>query len=206
MASSQGVSSSQVPILDSRLATVLESLRLRPLFPLQQQCLQYASSGNGERDLCVTAPTGSGKTLAYLLPLMHKLSKKATKYHAMALILLPSLDLAIQVCEMANQFCCCISVQVRISAGKYTMQKRFRSMHSRKSQCNTAFYRRTSRDRRRLPVLLKEKTETAQILVSTPGRLAMGQTRTLRDVQIIIVDEADKILHQSHQNWLEIVN
>ncbi len=206
MASSQGVSSSQVPILDSRLATVLESLRLRPLFPLQQQCLQYASSGNGERDLCVTAPTGSGKTLAYLLPLMHKLSKKATKYHAMALILLPSLDLAIQVCEMANQFCCCISVQVRISAGKYTMQKRFRSMHSRKSQCNTAFYRRTSRDRRRLPALLKGKTETAQILVSTPGRLAMGQTKTLRDVQIIIVDEADKILHQSHQNWLEIVN
>jgi len=206
MTNSQGAGSSQVPTLDSRLATVLELLRLRPLFPLQHHCLQHVSSGSGERDLCVTAPTGSGKTLAYLLLLMHELSKKAAKHNTMAVVILPNLDLAIQVCKMANHFCCGIRVQVRVSAGKYTKQRRFRSMRSRTSQCGTAYFRRTSRDRRRLSILLKEKTETAQILVSTPGRLTMGQTRSLRDAQIIIVDEADKILYQSHQNWLETLN
>ena len=47
------------------------------------------------------------------------------------------------------------------------------------------------------------------ILIATPGRLAehILHTRgfTLQHLQFLVLDEADRLLHQSFQNWIELV-
>ncbi len=67
--------------------------------PIQQLIIPQALKG---LDILGGAPTGTGKSAAFLLPLLAKLSNNKAK-GLRALILEPSRELALQVCEVCNK-------------------------------------------------------------------------------------------------------
>jgi ATP-dependent RNA helicase RhlE len=139
--------------------------------PIQTQAIPVALAGG---DLMAGAQTGTGKTAAFALPLLQKLlphansSTSPAKHPVRALILTPTRELAIQVEE---------SVKV------YAKHTQLRSL---------VVYGGVD-----------IKTQTPQlktgieILVATPGRLLdhiEQKTLQLNSVQILVLDEADRML------------
>jgi len=189
--------------LDHRLYATLARGQLHSLLPVQKQTLSRALAGSFERDLCVTAPTGSGKTLSYLLPVLQILSKRVSKAETVCLILVPSGDLSAQVCVAASELCKALHVQISI-VGKSRnttnstnlVNKRYRRLlaqnRQRMYQCciTRQFARHNSLD---VP---------SQILVASPGRFAAHRTSILKKLKLLVIDEADRMLQQSYQNWL----
>jgi len=73
-------------------AKVLENLKFESLNEIQNAMISADLTAD---NIVLLAPTGSGKTVAFLLPLLHRLSLKATGVQA--LILVPSRELALQI-------------------------------------------------------------------------------------------------------------
>ncbi|WP_025209371.1 DEAD/DEAH box helicase [Hippea sp. KM1] len=68
--------------------------------PIQGEVIPFMLQSDG--DLVAEAPTGTGKTLAFGLPLIDLLKEKAG--YVQAIILAPTRELAIQVCDEINVF------------------------------------------------------------------------------------------------------
>ncbi|QRW05488.1 DEAD/DEAH box helicase [Ceratobasidium sp. AG-Ba] len=104
------LSSAAEPRFDNSLLPEWESYKLHPTIsqsllslsfknptPIQKASLPPARDGH---DIIGVAETGSGKTLAYALPILHHiLSQPKRKRELVALILAPTRELALQVCE-----------------------------------------------------------------------------------------------------------
>ncbi len=73
----------------------LKNLNIESLNEMQQQAISAIYT---HRNTLIHAPTGSGKTLAYLLPVAK--SVVPTKPIVQALIIVPSRELAIQICDV----------------------------------------------------------------------------------------------------------
>lgn len=131
-------------------------------------------------DVCISAPTGSGKTLAYVLPIVQCLLTRVVP-RVRALVLVPTRDLVHQVYSVFKTYTAGTPLRVMSSAG----QRAF----------------------------LVEQAElqrgAVDILVCTPGRLVdhLDQTTgfTLQHLRFLVVDEADRMLTQSYQNWVHRV-
>ena len=67
--------------------------------PIQERAIPPALEG---RDVIGTAQTGTGKTLAFLIPIIELLNRKPAP-HTVALVLLPTRELAMQVREQYEQ-------------------------------------------------------------------------------------------------------
>ena len=85
---------SELP-LSSALQQKLSAAQFTTLTPIQERAIPPALEG---RDIIGTAQTGTGKTLAFLIPLIETLQLEPTR-HTVALVLLPTRELAIQVEE-----------------------------------------------------------------------------------------------------------
>lgn len=187
--------------LDVRLMETIQNIQLRSLFPVQRSVLSRAKTGSFEQDVCISAPTGSGKTLSYLLPIMQILSKRVPGNEIVGVVVVPSSDLANQVCIAASKLCEGIGVQVTILDRpdfSCRSQSRSGSQFQRK--------RRIIRQYRSGEQFWGSAhvNRYAQISVTTPGKFAACAT-ALRHVKILVIDEVDKMLQQSHQNWLQIL-
>lgn len=83
----------------SRLEEALKKMGIQSLFPVQVAVWnETIGPGAFERDVCVNSPTGSGKTLAYALPIVQTLAQRKIRC-LRALVVLPTRDLALQVCH-----------------------------------------------------------------------------------------------------------
>ena len=122
------------------------------------------------------AQTGSGKTLAYLLPLVSKLATEGPKctksdiFTPQALVLVPTRELAIQVCTEAKKLLYKTNIIACAIYGgvKYFEQKR-------------------------------ELEKGADLIISTPGRLndfLNQRVISLRETRFLVLDEADRMLDQ----------
>jgi len=89
---------SELP-LSSALQRKLAAAQFTNLTPIQQRTIPPALEG---RDVIGTAQTGTGKTLAFLIPLIEALDRESTR-STVALVLLPTRELAIQVHEQYEQ-------------------------------------------------------------------------------------------------------
>jgi len=184
------------------------------------------------RDICVSAPTGSGKTLAFVLPVLNALSKRRVR-RLRALVVLPTRDLASQVYNVFQRYAQGSSLKVGLAIGQTDFLTEQRSLvldPKRKfSQLNaliahqlnpndahtallaTPMTRKfTATNYKDLNSIPKGGVSAIDILVATPGRLLNHLDRTpgftLQHLQFLIIDEADRLLNQSYQNWIQKVH
>ena len=145
------------------LTAVLARRGITAPFPIQAATVAEGMAG---RDLCGRAPTGSGKTLAFCIPLAAR-ARKGRPGRPSTLVLVPTRELASQVA------------------------RELRPLAEAQDRTVATFYGGTnlSRDQRTL-------RRGVDIAVACPGRLAdLVQRRDadLRDVRMVVVDEADRM-------------
>jgi ATP-dependent RNA helicase RhlE len=139
--------------------------------PVQREAIPLVLAG---RDLMAGAQTGTGKTAAFVLPMLQRLAATAPRGARgggrppiRALILAPTRELALQVEE-----------SVRVYGGG--------------SRRSTTIYGGVG-----FPGQVAALRRGPEIVVATPGRLldhARQGTIDLRDVEILVLDEADRML------------
>lgn len=153
-----------------------------------QSCTLYAPY-SPPRDLCVSAPTGSGKTLAYAVPLIEALRRRQL-LRLRALVVLPTRDLVAQVRETLEAVSKGSGLRIGAVTGHH-------SFAHEQSQIVSDLKRGAAS---------KGGRSKVDILIATPGRLMdhLGGTPgfTLQHLRYLVIDEADRLLNQSFQEWL----
>ncbi|MGD0799873.1 MAG: DEAD/DEAH box helicase [Terracidiphilus sp.] len=137
--------------------------------PVQVGCIPPALEG---RDVLATAQTGTGKTLGYLIPIVEMMQKAEGKV-ALALIVLPTRELAMQV------------------------EQAFLTIRSNPSQ-TVALVVGGLAERSQLEAIRRG----ARLIVATPGRLEDYLKRKLvrlDAVKILVLDEVDRMLDMGFQ-------
>ncbi|KAJ1922820.1 ATP-dependent RNA helicase dbp6 [Tieghemiomyces parasiticus] len=153
-------------------------------------------------DLCVSAPTGSGKTLAYVLPVVEKLRHRIVP-RLRALVVVPTPDLVQQVYATFVQYCeGGTDLKVAAFDSQATFADEEAAVRGRAETSADATH-----DDFPTPPVRRGGVSAVDILVTTPGRLTehLAATRdfTLQHLEFLIIDEADHVLNQDYQGWLE---
>ena len=152
--------------LDPRvLQAVTESGYVTPT-PIQVQAIPHALEG---RDILGIAQTGTGKTGAFVLPMLCHLSKgRARARMPRSLVLAPTRELAAQVAEQFEKYSAHLKLSMALLIGGVSFKDQDKLI-----------------DR------------GVDVLIATPGRLLDHFERgklMLTGVQIMVVDEADRML------------
>ncbi|HWR80598.1 MAG TPA: DEAD/DEAH box helicase [Pseudomonas sp.] len=163
--------------LHERLLKAVAELNFTEPTPVQLAAIPPALEG---RDLRVMAQTGSGKTAAFVLPMLNRLlgdgsSRQRTEIRA--LILLPTRELAQQTLREVERF----SQFTFIKAGLVTGGEDFKVQGA----------------------MLRKVPD---VLIGTPGRLIEhlnAGTLNLRQVEILVLDEADRMLDMGFAEDIE---
>lgn len=130
-------------------------------------------------DILVNASTGSGKTLAYLIPIIESLYRRVVP-RVRVIILVPTKPLINQVKSTLLQLSSGTNLQIAALKNDVSIS-----------------------DEKDL--LTKSVPD---IIVSTPGRLVehlLNDSINLSSLQYLIIDEADRLLNQSFQNWSNVL-
>ena len=193
--SAHPVALDEVPGLDERLKATLHALDVSSLFGVQSAVWQHTGGGlKFDRDLCVCAPTGSGKTLAYALPLVQGLAGQKTTTRLRALVVVPTGDLAFQVARVFEPLCRAVGLKVGVD---HASGRRRGDDAAAETGFEAAFDDGSDQ---------LDAHDQLDVLVTPPGRLVAYLRETsshtsLARLQYLVVDEADRILRQSYQNW-----
>ncbi|MFE6038963.1 DEAD/DEAH box helicase [Streptomyces sp. NPDC056452] len=151
--------------LPSELTATLTGLGVTEPFPIQAATLPNALAG---RDVLGRARTGSGKTLAFGLALLARTAgMRAESKRPLALVLVPTRELAQQVSEALAPYAQALNVRLATVVGGLAINRQ-------------AALLRTG----------------AEVVVATPGRLADLVSRRsceLQQVRITVLDEADQM-------------
>ncbi len=91
------------------LLNALEDLGYVYPTPIQHKCYRRITSG---ADVVGIARTGTGKTIAYLLPIINELEYSEQKQPRIVIIV-PTRELVIQVCEEAKKLCKYKTVRIK---------------------------------------------------------------------------------------------
>ncbi|RLN13755.1 hypothetical protein BBJ28_00005167 [Nothophytophthora sp. Chile5] len=177
--------------LAPEVRATLRALQIRSFFPVQAVAIPKLLANDSDRvtDICISAPTGSGKTLTYVVPIVQRLLPRVV-CRVRALIVLPSRDLAVQVHQVVQQFCRDTPLACGLALGQSNFAAEQSALVGDKASSSTQ----------------NGGHSLVDILVATPGRLVdhLEQTPgfTLQHLQILVVDEADRLLNQSYQDWI----
>ena len=152
---------------DPLLKAVAEQQYARP-YPIQQDAIPSILRG---KDILGIAKTGSGKTASFVLPILelfHR-TKSVNGRYASVLVLVPTRELAAQVAEVFQVLGAHLFPKVKTVAvfGGVAINPQMIAVHG------------------------------ADVVVATPGRLLdLLEQRALQlsDVEILVLDEADKML------------
>ncbi|KEQ67275.1 P-loop containing nucleoside triphosphate hydrolase protein [Aureobasidium melanogenum CBS 110374] len=180
-------------------------------------------------DVCVSAPTGSGKTLAYVLPIVENLRTRLdTKLRAV--IVVPTRELVAQASAVVSTCAQGSAIQIALAVGNQSVAaeqeslikkgrtydpERHRALmeKARKRQCFELDLDLTDIEATMLDDVVRlpngyvpTYNSAADLLICTPGRLVEHLTATagftLDHVEWLVVDEADRLLDQSFQEWV----
>jgi ATP-dependent RNA helicase DDX51/DBP6 len=188
--------------------------------------LEGSESYNG--DLCVSAATGSGKTLAYILPMIEDLQRKSVT-SLRGLIVVPTRELVTQVREVAELCASGTGLRIGTAVGSTAKAEEEEMLLNRglkydpkgASELQQVFEERLrlSYDKEdmllqnaqnRLPDHIQTFESSVDILICTPGRLVdhirSTQGFTLKDTKWLVIDEADRLLDQSFQEWADTLH
>ena len=127
-----------------------------------------------------------GKTLAYVLPIIETLISRIIP-RIRALIILPTRDLAIQVRNTFDQYIKGSNLKCILLTGQSSFSLEAKSLFTDANGelCDEPM---------------------VDIVIATPGRLLdhLNNTKgfSLAHLRFLVIDEADRLLNQSYQNWL----
>jgi len=183
-------------------------------------------------DLCVSAATGSGKTLAYVLPLVQILQARVVT-ELRAVIIVPTRELVIQVRDTAEMCTRGTDLQIGIAVGSQSLKIEQEALVNRGRKFDPDGYEALQRRVNHLlqydsdytdddsevselgdaadilPGHVLHFTSKVDILICTPGRLVdhIRSTKgfTLDKLDWLVIDEADRLLDQSFQEWTDIL-
>jgi ATP-dependent RNA helicase DeaD len=166
--------------LEPALLETLAGLGYEEPTPIQVEAIPPLLAG---RDLLAEAPTGTGKTAAFALPILQRLAAgglgRAEAGTALALVLVPTRELAMQVAEAVHRYGREVGARVLPVYGGQPIGLQLRGL------------------RRGLDVV-----------VATPGRavdhLARGSLR-LDAVEVVVLDEADEMLDMGFAEELDTI-
>jgi ATP-dependent RNA helicase DeaD len=158
------------------LLNVLTTLGYEEPTPIQAAAIPVLLQG---RDMLGQAATGTGKTAAFALPILQRLSADERGREPMALILVPTRELAMQVSEALHHYGRQVGVRVVPIYGGQPIGRQLRSLEA-----------------------------GVDVIVATPGRaLDHLRRRTLRlaSLQVMVLDEADEMLDMGFAEDLEAI-
>jgi len=162
--------------LSEKLSKAVDRTGFTQATEVQTQTFELALSG---RDLFVSAETGSGKTAAYLLPVLENLLKSADSDKTLALIIVPTRELAQQVLKEAQN----LSRYTDLTLGQIVGGADIKDQN-------------------------KVVNFPPQLLISTPGRLLSLLTNEQFDisqVETLILDEADRLLDMGFSDEINAI-
>ena len=181
-------------------------------------------------DICISAATGSGKTLAYILPMVQSLrSKPVTRLRG--LIVVPTRELVNQVKETLDLCSAGSELKIATAVGSKSLKEEQKVLVEKGQRYDPEAYKAEQEkeidedeelmdwdfDKKFGPnddfeILYNHVVEyhsRVDILICTPGRLVdhIQSTTgfTLEHVQWLVIDEADRLLDESFQQWVDAV-
>lgn len=128
-------------------------------------------------DVIARAKTGTGKTLAFLLPIMDKIHTE--RAYPQALILAPTRELALQITEEARKLARHTDIKILAVYGGQDVEKQLRKLEGGR-----------------------------HLIIGTPGRLLdhmRRETLDLSGVKMLVLDEADQMLHMGFLEDVETI-
>ncbi|XP_028412723.1 probable ATP-dependent RNA helicase ddx6 [Dendronephthya gigantea] len=141
--------------------------------PIQEESIPIALAG---RDILARAKNGTGKTAAYLIPVLEKLD--VGKNCIQALVLVPTRELALQTSQICKELGKHLNgLQVMVTTGGTSLKDDIMRLYN--------------------PV---------HVIIATPGRiydLIKKELANTKDCQMVVMDEADKLLSQDFKGVME---
>jgi ATP-dependent RNA helicase DeaD len=165
--------------LRPELLKALSGLGYEEPTPIQREAIPPMMAGI---DLLGQAATGTGKTAAFALPILERLAAErgATESRApMALVLVPTRELAVQVSEAIHKYGRDLGARVVPIYGGQPIGRQLRALEY-----------------------------GVDVVVATPGRALdhIGrETLDLTDVKIVVLDEADEMLDMGFAEDIEAI-
>jgi ATP-dependent RNA helicase DeaD len=165
--------------LDKRIVEALTTLGYEEPTPIQQETIAPLIAG---RDLLGQAATGTGKTAAFALPILQRFVDAGgpkSSVGPLAVVLVPTRELAMQVAEAVHRYGKALGVRVLPVYGGQPIGRQIHAM-------------RTGVD----------------VVIATPGR-ALDHLRRgslpMGGVRVVVLDEADEMLDMGFQEDIEAV-
>jgi ATP-dependent RNA helicase DeaD len=158
------------------LCRTLAGLGYEEPTPIQRAAVPPLTAG---RDLVGQAATGTGKTAAFALPVLQRISARSERAGVLALVLVPTRELAMQVSEAMRNYGCDMSVRVLPVYGGQPIGRQLRALE-----------------------------RGVDIVVATPGRALDHITRgtlDLSSLEIVVLDEADEMLDMGFAEDIEMI-
>ena len=215
--------------LSEKVVKLLHKTKITETTIIQSAVLPLLLPGPAQHhgDLCVSASTGSGKTIAYALPLIESFRDKVGP-RLRGLIVVPTRELVNQGRDVLQTYCAGSGIKIGVAVGSRSLKEERKSLLRSRwvfdPEAHRAWRDKPADD---LDELMKWDTESSDdyeegppeyvkryfsaidILVCTPGRLVDHIRNTkhfhLHDVDFLVIDEADRLLDESFQEWLDIV-
>lgn len=162
--------------LRPELLHALSGLGYEEPTPIQREAIPPLLEG---RDLLGQAATGTGKTAAFALPVLQRMTRDGGGGEPMALVLVPTRELAVQVSEAFHHYGRELGARVLPIYGGQPIGRQLRALQ-----------------------------QGVDIVVATPGRaldhIGRGTLR-LDDLEMVVLDEADEMLDMGFAEDIEAI-
>ena len=162
--------------LRSELLAALSALGYEEPTPIQREAIGPLLAG---RDLLGQAATGTGKTAAFALPLLQRMPDERPTGDPVALVLVPTRELAVQVSEAFHRYGKDLGARVLPIYGGQPIGRQLRALDN-----------------------------GVDVVVATPGRaldhIARGTLR-LGNLVTVVLDEADEMLDMGFAEDIEAI-
>ncbi|OAX81590.1 hypothetical protein ACJ72_04071 [Emergomyces africanus] len=218
--------------VNQKLVPILEKLGYTEAFPIQAAVLELLGSGENRHvgDLCISAATGSGKTMAYALPLVAAIEPLSIPI-LRGLVVVPTRELVKQARDACELCATGTGLRIGTAVGSASLKeeqalltkhdqlyspatRRIENEHQMTADSWTSFNLHeyiidAERSHSAFPNHVATLSPNIDILICTPGRLVdhIRATKgfTLDHLEWLVIDEADRLLNESFQEWVDVV-
>jgi ATP-dependent RNA helicase DDX51/DBP6 len=214
------------------LLRILEQNNYKEAFAVQSTVIPLLLDGSNNHpgDLCISAATGSGKTLSYVLPLVTSLTPRPAS-RLRGLIVVPTRELVKQAREACELCASGSRLHIGSAVGNVAIKEEQKLLMRVDQIYNPATVAQRQKSGLQgndwmdfsledcvnealdsngfLPGYIQRAEPNVDILICTPGRLVdhIRYTKgfTLKHLEWLVIDEADRLLNESFQEWVDVV-